>query len=81
VNLKYPGQRFLALLGMTGSRLLLDYYYEKMGWDKQTGKPLPETRELPRAKSTGRLSYEKVTFGNSSLWQRPQGVLADALKS
>ena len=43
MNLKYPGQRFLALLGMTGSRLLLDYYYEKMGWDKQTGKPLPET--------------------------------------
>jgi aldehyde:ferredoxin oxidoreductase len=24
---------------------MLDSYYEKMGWDKNTGKPLPETLE------------------------------------
>tara|TARA_Y100000031_G_scaffold123996_1_gene139557 strand:- start:193 stop:645 length:453 start_codon:yes stop_codon:yes gene_type:complete len=22
---------------------MLDYYYEQMGWDKETGKPLPDT--------------------------------------
>ncbi len=28
---------------MTAWDQMLDIYYEKMGWDVETGKPLPET--------------------------------------